>query len=178
MGEPGVQVERQCGNCRVCCVVFELDDPDAGKSAGEPCRHLCSQGCAIYDHRPQVCRAWHCVWRLMPELPDHWRPDLSGILIYQIKNEIPGYHDAGLILSLSNGFAHLEDEALLGFILLAVKNRQPIYLGVHKKKEGAVERADSKALLLNPGLERAVAADDRAGFVAILKQAIGQKLSL
>jgi len=178
MSETGAQLERQCGGCQVCCVVFELHDPDAGKAAGEPCRNLCPQGCAIYERRPQVCRDWLCVWRLLPTLPEHWRPDLSGILLYQIKSQVPGYHDAGLILSLANGFAHLEDEALLGFVLLAVKNRQPIYLGVHRKKASAVEKADSKAYLLNPGLERAVAANDREAFVAILKQAIGQKLSL
>jgi hypothetical protein len=50
-----------------------------------------------------------------------------------------------------------------------VKNRQPIYLGVHR------EKADAKAFFLNPPLERAVAANDREAFVAVLRQAIAQK---
>ena len=107
----------------------------------------------------------------MPTLPEHWRPDLSGIFIYQIPNNMPGYDGHALVLSLANGFAHLEDEALLGFLLTTIQNHQPLYLGTHRKKP------DAKGIFLNPPLEQAVAANDRAGFIAILKQAIAQKLS-
>jgi len=106
----------------------------------------------------------------MSTLPEQWRPDLSGILIYQIANNAPGYDGNALILSLANGFEHLKDEALLGFVLTAIQNRQPIYLGVHR------EKADAKAYFLNPPLERAVAANNRDSFVAILRQAIAQKI--
>jgi hypothetical protein len=168
MSEP----ERQCDGCQVCCVAFEVQDPTLNKPAGVPCPHLNGRGCSIHEWRPQPCRTFLCLWRLMPTLPEQWRPDLSGILIYQVANNAPGYDGHALILSLANGFAHLEDEALLGFVLTAIKNRQPIYLGVHRDK------ADAKAYFLNPPLERAVAANDREGFVAILKQALAQKLGV
>jgi hypothetical protein len=161
---------RQCDGCQVCCVAFEVQDPTLNKPAGTPCPHLNGHGCSIHEWRPQPCRNFLCLWRLMPTLPDYWRPDLSGILIYQIASNAPDYDGNALILSLANGFSHLEDEALLGFVLTAVKNRQPIYLGVHTQK------ADPKAYFLNPPLEQAVAANDRDGFVAILRQAIAQKI--
>jgi hypothetical protein len=141
------------------------------KPAGMPCPHLNGHGCSIHEWRPQPCRTFLCVWRLMPALPEQWRPDISGILIYQIASNALGYDGNALILSLANGFAHLTDEALLGFVLTAIQNRQPIYLGVHRQK------ADAKAYFLNPPLERAAAANDRDGFVAILRQAIAQKLA-
>jgi hypothetical protein len=170
MTDSGPVSERQCGDCQVCCVAFEVQDPTLQKPAGVPCPHLNGHGCSIYEWRPQPCRNFLCVWRLVPTLPEHWRPDLSGIFIYQIPNNMTGYDGNALILSLANGYAHLEDEALLGFVLTAVQNRQPIYLGRHQKKP------DAKGIFLNPPLEQAVAANDRDGFVAILKQAIAQKI--
>jgi hypothetical protein len=171
VSEPGLP-EHQCDGCQVCCVAFEVQDPFLNKAAGVPCEHLNGHGCSIHQWRPQPCRNFHCLWRLMPALPEHWRPDLSGILIYQVPNNAPGYEGNALVLSLVNGFAHLEDEALLGFVLTSVQNRQPIYLGTHR------EKADSKAYFLNPPLEQAVIDGDRERFVAILKQAIAQKLGL
>jgi hypothetical protein len=156
-------------------VLFEVQD--LRKPAGVPCDHLCEAGCANYDNRPKACRDWLCVWRLMPNLPEHWRPDLSGILIYQIKNNVTGYHDTALMVSLAFGLKHLEDEALLGFLMLAARNRQPVYLGLHKLKDGkAASAADGKPLFLNPPLEQALARNDRAGFVELLRRAIAAKL--
>jgi hypothetical protein len=171
--------DRQCGQCDACCVLFEIHDPRIGKRAGVRCSQLCEAGCATYADRPKPCRDWLCVWRLLPSLPEHWRPDLSGILIYQVKNAVPGYHDTALMLSLAHGLKHLEEEALLGFLLTAVQNRQPVYLGLHKLRDGkAASAADAKALFINPPLEQALARGDRAGFIGILRRAIEAKLAL
>jgi hypothetical protein len=162
--------ERQCGGCQVCCVVLEIQDPSLNKPAGTPCQHLNGQGCSIYEWRPQPCRNFLCLWRLLPTLPENWRPDRSGIFIYQIPNTMPGYEGHGLVLSLANGLAHLEDEAFLGFVLTSVQNRQAIYLTVHQARPAA------KGIFLNPPLEQAIAGNDRDGFVDVLRQAITQKL--
>ena len=76
---------RECGACDACCVVFEIQVPSIAKPAGVPCKHLTKTGCAIYEERPEMCRHWLCGWRLIAGLPENWRPDLSGILVYQMK---------------------------------------------------------------------------------------------
>ena len=162
---------RQCGDCQVCCTVFELQEPNFAKPAGTRCPHLGAQGCSIYDHRPQVCRAFNCGWKQLPGLPDHLRPDLSGVLIYPVPHSHPGYLGLALIVSLSRGVAHLEDMDLMTFLLTAVTERQPVYLAVHG------DRADAKGLFLNPALEPAVAAQDQAGFAAVMRRAIERKMA-
>src|SRR5947209_94393 len=102
---------RECGACDVCCVVFEIEVPSIAKPAGVPCRHLTKSGCAIYHERPE-----------------NWRPDISGILVYQMKCEEPGYGPNGLIIALSRGLSHLGDPSLLGFIQNMVNGRVPLYL--------------------------------------------------
>jgi hypothetical protein len=159
-------------------VLLEIHDPAIAKAAGVPCRHLSAQGCSVHPNWPKVCQTWFCVWRLMPGLPEQWRPDLSGILLYQVRNEVPGYHDTALMLSLAHGLKHLENEELLEFVTLAVRNRQPVYLGVHKLKDGkGASAADNKAVFINLSLEPAIARNDRAGFVEILKRTIEAKLA-
>ena len=70
---------RQCGPCTLCCVTPAIDKPEIQKAPNTPCRH-CSGGCAIYETRPQICRDYHCGWRVLKILPEEWRPDLCGIL--------------------------------------------------------------------------------------------------
>jgi hypothetical protein len=70
---------RDCGDCTVCCVVPVIDEPEIQKAGSAPCRH-CARGCAIYDSRPQVCRAFYCGWRQL-DFGDEWRPDRSGVFI-------------------------------------------------------------------------------------------------
>ena len=54
---------RECGDCTVCCVVPNIDKPEIQKLSGARCRHCTGGGCAIYDSRPPVCRAFYCAWR-------------------------------------------------------------------------------------------------------------------
>lgn len=52
------------------------------KLPGVVCEHCnIENGCEIYETRPNVCRAYYCLWRSLPEMEDAWRPDLSGILM-------------------------------------------------------------------------------------------------
>ena len=171
MSNPGSAPARQCGECQVCCTVFELQETNFDKPAGTPCVHLASHGCGIHEHRPQVCRAFNCGWKQLPGLPDHLRPDLSGVLIYPVPHSMPNYLGLALIVSLSRGVAHLNDMDLMTFLLTAVTERQPVYLAVHG------DRADAKGLFLNPALERPVAAQDQAGFAAVMRQAIERKMA-
>lgn len=53
--------KRNCGMCRECCIVLDVDALQ--KPENRPCEHLCGGGCAIYDRRPDSCRAFTCAWR-------------------------------------------------------------------------------------------------------------------
>lgn len=39
------------------------------------------RGCAIYDRRPHSCRVFECLWLSTPEMPDHWRPEQSKMVV-------------------------------------------------------------------------------------------------
>ena len=49
---------------------------------GRACRHCTSQGCAIYENRPEdPCVGFQCGWLQDPGLlPDEMRPDRSGVI--------------------------------------------------------------------------------------------------
>ena len=74
---------RACGDCNACCIELKIDTPEFRKKERMACQHLTAQGCGIYDSRYPACRTFLCGWRLMPELDEGWRPDLSGILAIQ-----------------------------------------------------------------------------------------------
>ena len=73
---------RECGDCTVCCTAPSINKPEIQKLSGAACRHCLGGGCAIYDVRPPVCRAFYCAWRTVDIFGDDWRPDKSGVLAY------------------------------------------------------------------------------------------------
>ena len=73
---------RECGPCTVCCTAPSINKPEIQKLSGAACRHCDGGGCAIYDSRPPVCRAFYCAWRTVDIFGEDWRPDKSGVLAY------------------------------------------------------------------------------------------------
>lgn len=71
---------RECGGCTACCEHIVVESDVFSKPSGVLCRHACAAGCAIHEERYPVCRAWHCLWRHIPDLPEEARPDRCGIL--------------------------------------------------------------------------------------------------
>lgn len=69
---------RECGSCLSCCCFFTIAELD--KPAGVLCRHY-HAGCDIYPDRPKACRVFHCSWRSWDEVPDDWRPDVTGFVL-------------------------------------------------------------------------------------------------
>ena len=53
-----------------------------------PCPHKTTQGCGIYDTRPEKpCRTFTCAWLQHPEeFPESLRPDLSGAICIVDRN--------------------------------------------------------------------------------------------
>ena len=74
---------RSCGSCSLCCKLLQANDPPFFKPAGKWCEHCRpgNGGCAIYNQRPELCRAWVCGWLLHPTVGDEWQPTRSKMVI-------------------------------------------------------------------------------------------------
>ncbi|WP_337186437.1 YkgJ family cysteine cluster protein [Phenylobacterium sp.] len=73
---------KACGPCTMCCRVLAVAELD--KPAGRPCAHAKpGAGCGIYEHRPQGCRVFECVWLMDPEMPHRFRPDQTKVVLDQ-----------------------------------------------------------------------------------------------
>lgn len=77
-------LRNDCGNCTYCCTVMKVKE--LNKGANTPCVHcVAGSGCAIYNDRPQSCRAYECLWfrsqRFDKPLPASIRPDRCKVVI-------------------------------------------------------------------------------------------------
>ena len=93
---------RSCGACSLCCTVLRVDE--LSKLGGAPCVHQrATGGCAIHATRPDVCRAYRCLW-LRGAFGEDDRPDELGAVVdftpegagirLTIEEAIPGSFDA------------------------------------------------------------------------------------
>lgn len=72
---------RSCDACVECCRFIPLDLPELSKPTGSLCAYCVdARGCTVHEVRPQTCRTWFCVWRIV-ELSEDWRPDRSGVIV-------------------------------------------------------------------------------------------------
>jgi len=70
---------RACGPCSLCCHVLRVDA--LRKLGGVDCVHQRGGGgCGIHPTRPQICRAYRCLW-LGGGLRDDDRPDRLGAVL-------------------------------------------------------------------------------------------------
>ena len=81
----GIAAARECGDCRACCMVFEI--PEVKKPCNEMCRFAGNgagePGCKVYGHRPEVCREFECSWKHgLAGASD--RPDRLGVMFYTV----------------------------------------------------------------------------------------------
>jgi len=67
-----------CGECSVCCIDLVIGD----KPAGQKCLNLARPGhCLAYVGRPELCRRYECLWRMLPEIFNiEFRPDFAGVV--------------------------------------------------------------------------------------------------
>lgn len=78
--------KRNCGPCRECCIVLDVEA--LAKPADSPCDHLCGDGCAIYDLRPESCRVFTCAWK-EGLLAHSDRPSKTHMVVWQTKMASP-----------------------------------------------------------------------------------------
>ncbi len=117
---------RACGDCTACCTVMAVDKPDFQKEAGVTCRH-CTNGCAIYDKRPALCRDYYCAWRHLPILDDAWRPDRSGVFAeFEPVDDLTGI---SLVL-IGNPLKTVRQRWFIDFVTTGVLGDVPLLLGI------------------------------------------------
>mgnify|MGYP006265671235 FL=1 len=124
---------RDCGACTVCCTVMTINKPEIQKESGVTCRHCTAGGCAIYDSRPPVCRAWYCAWRTVDIFDVAWRPDMSGVMPYVETEGISSDFDLstgiGLML-VGNPLKTVRQRWLQDFVETGLMNSVPLFLSL------------------------------------------------
>jgi hypothetical protein len=124
---------RECGDCTVCCVAPNIDKPEIQKQSGAACRHCLGGGCAIYDSRPPVCRAFYCAWRSVDIFGEDWRPDKSGVLAQIETENIPEHFEfstgIGLML-VGNPGRIVRQKWFQDFVRTGIMNSIPLFLSL------------------------------------------------
>jgi len=141
---------RQCGACSLCCTVLRVDE--LGKLAGESCPHLLEGGgCGIYERRPAICRAYHCLW-LSGGLDVEDRPDRLGAVVDLLSD---GFGPRLGIQEAVPGAFDRSDR------LRAIAERHRSSLPVRVVPPGKVLDPDRPFRVLLPGGEEQLVAGDR-----------------
>lgn len=160
--------DRACGACTICCKHLLLDTPEVKKAYGELCPHCVKgSGCQIYETRPTSCRSWYCGWRVMAQLDDSWRPDISKILVAITAEDIPvSYRSPGMRIDLLGSVQKVLWPPLVNLIGGAIQNRVGVFLSVPGRQGQA-----SGKIFLNGALAAAHASRDLARVQSALLKA-------
>jgi hypothetical protein len=165
---------RECGNCTACCTVLPIRTAELQKTSHVLCVHCrASEGCQIYATRPQVCRDYYCGWRLLPGLPENWRPDLSGIFVDRVRftanaiDEIPAEYNREFMLQLLLLKSEAIEDPLLPEVVGAfIDVKIPVFLGIC-----GPPGFQNALVFLNPFAQPAVTRRDRNAVMAVLHKA-------
>ena len=72
---------RECGDCTLCCHgLVSAEALGYHFYPGQPCHFMGTNGCTVYKDRPPVCVNFKCAWLRDHQLPEWFRPDLTGFL--------------------------------------------------------------------------------------------------
>ena len=74
---------RECGSCTKCCEGFTSGGAYGFKFGDSiPCHFLeIGLGCTIYEDRPKhPCQMYKCHWLTTPDVPEHFKPEISHIM--------------------------------------------------------------------------------------------------
>ncbi len=77
---PTLVAQRNCDGCTLCCNVMGV--PTLDKPGATWCAHCAvGRGCGIYETRPPECRSFYCHYRQLADLPEHWQPLRSHMVM-------------------------------------------------------------------------------------------------
>lgn len=133
---PDIVKGRTCGDCTLCCNVFEIEEEPFTKPANEWCKYCKpGQGCGVYEERPRTCSGFKCMWLMGTGLEED-RPDKLGVVLtvlsfddgtpYWIRANVdPDKPDAWKEGRANLMLSHLSKKVV---ILLGVRGRQRFIL--------------------------------------------------
>jgi hypothetical protein len=150
--------EKRCGECNACCIDLKIDTPELRKKAGVICPHHTGAGCGIYADRPKVCQEFLCGWRLLPELGQDWRPDLSGVLIVQLaQKSLPEKYQAaghGLLFLIRGGEPAITRPGFAEYVGGLLSRGVAVYMAAASPKTLVNDHVDAEMARDLPGLTR------------------------
>lgn len=156
---------RECGGCDYCCQHLLIDTPEHQLLPGNLCPNCdAGKGCKIYETRPQVCRTYLCGWRMMDFLDETMRPDLCGVVITAVDNNIPeDYPQLGINALIVKPELALKHASFIGYVVECIDTRRPLFLAL-----SVAAGLRPKCVFVNKLLEPAVQKRDQAAFRAVL----------
>ena len=81
---------KECGTCTKCCEGYlHANIRGHEMSKGKPCIFVeIGKGCKEYDKRPyDPCKTFSCGWKSIEEMPDEFKPEISGVIVSWQKTE-------------------------------------------------------------------------------------------
>ena len=78
---------RTCGDCSECCRLLAIQMEGYYTPQGHWCKYCTQPGCSIYNTSiPKSCKDYFCGWIQNENIPDEYKPNLSGIVLEVLDN--------------------------------------------------------------------------------------------
>ena len=78
---------RTCGDCSECCRLLAIQMEGYYTPQGHWCKYCTQPGCSIYNTSiPKSCKNYFCGWIQNENIPDKYKPNLSGIVLEVLDN--------------------------------------------------------------------------------------------
>ena len=78
---------RTWGDCSECCRLLAIQMEDYFTPQGKWCKYCTKPGCSIYNTSiPKSCKDYFCGWIQNENIPDKYKPNLSGIVLEVLDN--------------------------------------------------------------------------------------------
>jgi hypothetical protein len=78
---------KACEECSECCRLLAIQMEGYYTPQGHWCKYCTQPGCSIYNTSiPKSCKDYFCGWIQNENIPDEYKPNLSGIVLEVLDN--------------------------------------------------------------------------------------------
>jgi len=78
---------KACEECSECCRLLAIQMEGYYTPQGHWCKYCTEPGCSIYNTSiPKSCKDYFCGWIQNENIPDEYKPNLSGIVLEVLDN--------------------------------------------------------------------------------------------